>query len=489
MGAAGLVLLVTCTNLAGMMLARGAARTRGIAVRLALGASRRARRDADDRSAGVGGRRAVPFCGLSGWRGPGERDPRCPCLCRSRSRWIGACFSLRRCLVVTPASPVSLPRCKARALSHRRSQPTRTRRSASELRHIFITAQLAFCLMLVVMAGLFCERSARPPRWIRLRRSQRRTSPRSRASLGGYTDEQSPAVAERLREVCRHPGVARSLLTHGCRSMAAVWTSAVSAAGASGPDPPSTPTGTSGRRIFFAALDLPIVRGRGFTAPIARSVPRVAIVNERLARHEARARIRSARFSRTATSAQAASPRSRRSPSSASLATRSTDGLEAPAPFIYVPYAQQPMRRNFISCGRRAVRAPQPGCRHPCAAIKTFDPNLLVRNAIAPVGMRTWACCLNGWRRRAARLASWRCCSRGIGIYGVTAFAVAAGPGNRRRIALGADRGRVMRMVLWHGLRLTTIGAAAGLALSLAATQLLGSVCSAFHRSIHSPTA
>ena len=87
MGVAGLVLLVTCTNLAGMMLARGAARSREIAVRLALGASRRAlvamlMTEALVFSA-VGGA-GVPCSSRGGWRGPWRtRFPRCPFPSRS----------------------------------------------------------------------------------------------------------------------------------------------------------------------------------------------------------------------------------------------------------------------------------------------------------------------------------------------------------------------------------------------------------------------
>jgi predicted permease len=64
-----------------------------------------------------------------------------------------------------------------------------------------------------------------------------------------------------------------------------------------------------------------------------------------------------------------------------------------------------------------------------------------------------------------------------IGIYGVTAYAVA---GRTReigiRIALGAQRSAVVGMVLWQGMSLAVIGCTIGLILAVAASRLLGTL-------------
>ena len=91
---------------------------------------------------------------------------------------------------------------------------------------------------------------------------------------------------------------------------------------------------------------------------------------------------------------------------------------------------------------------------------------------------RTW------WARRCRRRGSRACCCRcsrllaltlsAVGIYGVLSYVV-----SRRtreigiRVAIGADRGQVLRMVLGSGLSLALTGIAAGSSLALVLTRLL----------------
>jgi predicted lysophospholipase L1 biosynthesis ABC-type transport system permease subunit len=64
-----------------------------------------------------------------------------------------------------------------------------------------------------------------------------------------------------------------------------------------------------------------------------------------------------------------------------------------------------------------------------------------------------------------------------LGLYGMVSYAV-----SRRtaeigiRMALGAERGAILQGVLWQGLRMAAVGAAIGIALSLAATRLLAAL-------------
>jgi predicted permease len=486
MGVAGLVLLVTCTNLTGLMLARAAVRSREVAVRLALGASRRALvgmlLTESLLIAAVGGAFAV----LIAWWMTGALGRAIPALpvpvtldlaidWRVLLFTTGVAFLTALLTGLVPALQSSrvdlVPDLKSDASAPRRQR----------LRHIFITAQLAFCLVLIVVAGLF----------LRALGAATHVSPGFDVAgvdvatldlaLGGYPNEQAPAVAEQIRErLDAIPGVERVGISRMVPlDGGGLGLGGLRRKGTFGPDARIDTDWNVVSPGYFEAIGLPVQRGRTFSSSDREGAPRVAIVNERFAKM--------VWPDEDAIGQQLENGDFRPGREASEVQTLTVVGVardakyrwigEAPAPFIYVPYAQQPTREvNYLV--RRDAAASldlQPAVRD---ALKSFDPNLpLIRmqplQSYADLGLlpQRLAASLAGSLGVVALLLA------GLGIYGVTAFAVASRTREIGvRIALGADRARVMRMVLWQGARLTAIGGAIGLALSLGASQLVSSL-------------
>lgn len=155
-------------------------------------------------------------------------------------------------------------------------------------------------------------------------------------------------------------------------------------------------------------------------------------------------------------------------------------GLNLPPdqPIIYVDYRQRGM--NVNSSPIALIRSAAPPAEIDAAARRIFHDVA----PQAPVKFSTFADEMGGWlaERRfllllVALFASAALALAVIGIYGVVAFSVA-----RRtqeigvRMALGAQRGDVLRLVLGEGARMAVAGVAIGVVASLAVTRLLSSL-------------
>ena len=151
--------------------------------------------------------------------------------------------------------------------------------------------------------------------------------------------------------------------------------------------------------------------------------------------------------------------------------------LEPPLPFLYMPFAQQ--YSSFMMLHVETSGDPAALAAPVLAQVHSLDPGMPV------VDTQTLEHFFNQAALWSSRLVTQVVVAIGLlglllavtGLYGVTAYAV-----SRRtreigiRMAIGADPGKVARLVLRQGLRLTLIGTAIGLALALAASKLLASL-------------
>jgi putative ABC transport system permease protein len=229
----------------------------------------------------------------------------------------------------------------------------------------------------------------------------------------------------------------------------------------------------------FRTLGIPLIRGRGITEGDTATSPWVAVINQTMAdRFWPGQDPLGKRF--TIDEVDGGRPRE-----VVGVMGDFRQFLDDP-PWaqVYVPYTQvaavqptgrQPLWMSFIlrtsgdSSGLpRAIRE----------VLKQADPNQAVIYSHTMGGMRATATKpLRFYMALAAGFAAIALILAAIGIYGMIAYTVASRTHEIGiRMALGAQRGSVLRLVLKRGLLLAVGGTVLGLAGSLALTRLLSSV-------------
>lgn len=216
---------------------------------------------------------------------------------------------------------------------------------------------------------------------------------------------------------------------------------------------------------YFNALRIPLLRGRPFARTDDERAPHVAVVNETFARTY---------FPQGDAVGQAF----RLDSNLVTIVGIARDSKfnrldEAPTPFLYLPVAQH--WRSTSNILVHTTGAPEPVTMALLREIAALDPNLPAprvttlqqATAVVLLPQRVAAAVTGALGVVGLLLAA-------VGLFGVLSFSTAQRTREIGvRLALGASRLGIVRMVLGEGIRLVGIGIAVGLVLAVAATRAL----------------
>jgi predicted permease len=483
MAVTGLVLLIACGNLANLLLARAAARSREIGIRLALGATRmRLVRQLLTESVllsllgGAAGfamalwgtdllmvfaeipRDVVPTL---------SPDLRIFAFTLAVSLACGVVFGLAPAVHATRQAVAAAPGDAAPALrgEGRRARPQR----------LMVAAQVALSMVLLVCAGLFLGSLSKAARVDPGFDAAHGLALSFDLELQGYSRDKSLAFnRELLRRVAALPGVESA-------SLASLAPLSGRMVGMELSEPAQAGTDGGRHRVavnavypgYFRTLSIPILRGREFAESDDAAAPGVAIVNQACANSlwpgqnplgkrvsldgpggpflEVVGVARDAKFEQLS---------------------------ESSRPFVYLAHPQSPDLLSETALLVRAKQSPaalRASVEHELhaldASLPVFDVATLAENLrLSTDKQRALTKLLSLFSVLALLLAS-------VGLYGVLAFIVV-----RRtreigiRLAVGAQRRDILKMLVGEGVRLTLWGVGAGLILSAGLTRLLSGV-------------
>ena len=287
-----LVLVIACANLANLLLAAGAGRQRELAVRMALGATRAARAPAARREPGARCRRRRGRCGAGvvGEPGPGAPVGRQPAeaLGRRHQRGrAGVCRGLRRGLGLAfgalPAWQLSRDVLHEALAASGRQPIGSVRRNAREA---FIALQVALAVVLLV-GGALLARSL----WALERVPSGFVSTQVLAmdvslSTATYAEGEQIPFYERLQQrIAAMPGVTAVGATNILPLSGNYDSRGVQIEDHPKPDGQGeAPVARSVTPGYFAAMGIPLLRGRLFEARDQHGAPLVVLISDAMAR-------------------------------------------------------------------------------------------------------------------------------------------------------------------------------------------------------------
>jgi predicted permease len=465
----GLILLLVCANVANLLLSRAAARQKELSVRLSLGATRgRLIRQLLTESVllsilGAAGGILVAFWGkqlLPGQTGQGPLDWRVLAFASALAMATGLLFGSAPALRGTRANVSTALKENSRTMSGSRSLLGRS----------LLVVQVAISLVLLVGAGLFLRTVEN------LREVDVGFNPRNlvlfrlNPQLNGYDSQRTSTLYDRLTERLRAiPGVQAVTLSNPplmTGSVNGTWFVVQGRPFSPGPENDINRVRVAPN--FFEAMEIPLLAGRPLTERDGETAPKVAVINEAavrkffpnespLGRHFGPTPENSGQFEVVGIVRDA----------------RYNSVRDAPPPTMYVPYAQSPI--SAMAYEVRTAGEPALAIGSIREAARQVDPNLplidvatqieQIERRFAQERLLAQAYILFGGL--ALLVAS-------VGLFGLMSYSV-----TRRtneigiRMALGAERRQVVRMIMSESLVLVVIGVILGLGAALAGGRLI----------------
>lgn len=481
--AAAVVLVIACANLAGLMLARSAARRREMAIRLALGAGRAhlvAQLAAESGLlAALGGMFGVL---LAWWGGSVLRTFLLP--------QMGAATAVLNVRVLAFTASIAVfsafLSCVLPALEVARSDVSSALKSGSHVGALaaprghspLIVGQVALALVLVVGTGLFVRSLQNVRARIGGLDVDKLLMLRAEFDAAGYAGPGSKILLERMRE--------RLLALPGIRGASLAVGMPLRTASAIAMDIPGSAPARLTPYIYpvdpdwFKTAGTAVMQGRGFTDADRAGAPRVAVVNVTMANafwpgesaigkclliHDSRA------------------PRNASPAPCTEVVGVAADVVrlflrDSPDAEYYVPLEQNPTPsppRYLLVRSSGNPDAMVPAIRRAVRDVATDLPFVTIEPLEQTVGRQ-----LRLWRMGVAMFGVFAVLGlllASVGLYGLLSFVVARRtPEMAVRMALGAEPGDVLWLMVRQGLRLALVGVVIGVPGAIGVGRALASV-------------